>query len=211
MKLLALFLLFFIKEIICANILYIHGIVSPSHHIWNRRLALGLASKGYNVTFLSVDKPKGENVNNLHYIVLEDTYEALYGKIKFDIFEMARENKEEKLKSAKVSADFALFGCNAIMQSKKGLDKILSYPDDFKFDLIIEDFSSGPCLTPLIHKFKYPPVVGVSPFLHPTFTDRIVGGHKHPAYVPHFIIDFPQVMNFYQRLYNHLIYWIERL
>lgn len=203
--------LLFISQALAVNILYIHGTVSPSHHIWNSRLAKGLASKGYNVTFLSVDKQKEENIKNLHYILLEDVYETLYGKHKFDIFEMARENKEQKIKSARVSVDFSIIGCRAIMQSVKGFEKILSYPNDFKFDLIVEDISSGPCLTPLMHMFKYPPVVGVSPFLHPPFTDRIVGGHKYPAYVPHFIIDFPKVMNFYQRLFNHLIYWIERM
>lgn len=210
MKLFTLCFLVAINQALGANILYIHGIVSPSHHLWNRRLAIELA-KFHNVTFLSVDKQKGEAVKNLHYIVIEDVYEILYGKEKFDIFEMARENKEEKLKSATVSADFSLMGCNAIMQSTKGLEKIMSYSNDFQFDLIVHDFSSGPCLLPLAHKFKYPPVVGVSPFLHPTHSDRVVGGHKHPAYVPHMIIDFPQVMNFYQRLYNHLLYGIEKL
>lgn len=193
------------------NILYLHGIVSPSHHFWNRRLAIGLASKGYNITFLSVDKQNGENIKNLHYIVLEDVYETLYGKHKFNIFEMARENKEEKIKSATVSSDFAVLGCRAIMQSKKGFEQILNYPKDFMFDLIVNDFSSGPCLIPLAHKFNYPSIVGVSPFLNPTFTDKIVGGHKYPAYVPHFIIDFPQIMNFHERFFNHLLYWIERV
>lgn len=211
MKLLPFYFSLVITQVLGVNILYLHGIVSPSHHLWNRRLAVGLASIGYNVTFVSVDKQKGETLENLHYIVLENVYETLYGKHQFDIFEMARENKEEKIKSATVSSDFAVLGCRAIMQSTEGFTKILSYPKNFKFDLIVNDFSSGPCLLPLAHKFNYPPIVGVSPFLHPTFTDKIVGGHKHPAYVPHFIIDFPQVMNFYQRLYNHLLYWIERM
>lgn len=211
MKFLLLYFSLVITKAFSVNILYLHGIVSPSHHFWNRRLAIGLAAKGYNVTFLSVDEQKGEKIENLHYIFLEDVYETLYGKHSFDIFEMARENKEEKFKSATVSSGFAVLECRAVMQSKKGFAEILNYPKNFKFDLIVNDFSSGPCLIPLAHKFNYPPIVGVSPFLHPPFTDRIVGGHKYPAYVPHFIIDFPQVMNFYQRFYNHLLYWIENL
>jgi glucuronosyltransferase len=202
-------LLLVINQAIAANILYFHDVTSPSHHFWNARVAEALASRGHNVTFLSVDKPGKNKIENLHYVVIEGVYEVLYSEIKYDLMEEAKINTNNKLKSATMATDFIVNGCHTLIKGKHGLEKILSYPDDFKFDLVIYDFGGGPCLLPLTHKFNYPPVIGVTAFLNPSYTPRIVGGHKYPAYVPIFIIDFPQIMNFYQRFYNHLLYWIE--
>lgn len=211
MKLLAIYFLLSVNAVLSANILYLHGVISVSHHIWNRRLAMELALRGHNVTFVSVDEEVGENKTNLHYIVLENTYENLYGKIEFNILEMAKYNKENKLKGASAATDYGTLCCKAIHLSIKGLETILSYPNNFKFDLIVNDFSLGSCLLPLAHKFKYPPTVGVSPFLNPPTTTFVIGGHKYPGYVPHFIIDFPQLMSFYQRICNHIFYWMEKM
>lgn len=199
-----------ISQTVAVNILYLSDVLSPSHHLWNKVLATKMASLGYNVTFLALEKPKVE-MKNLHYVVIEEAFQAFYEVEKFDLIEESKMNAENKLASAAMIVNFVTKGCRAVMKGKHGIEKILSYPDDFKFDVVLNDFSAGPCLLPLIHKFNYPPVVGVSPFNNPSYTTYLIGGHKYPSYVPLFIIDFPQVMNFYQRLYNHLLYWIEKL
>lgn len=206
------FLLFLvITQTFGVNILYLNDVLSPSHHLWNRVLAMKLASIGYNVTFLTLEKPKVE-MENLHYLVIEGAFQAFYEVENFNLLAEAKINTENKIKSASsMMVDFVTKGCRAVMKGKHGIEKILSYPDNFKFDIVVNDFSAGPCLLPLIHKFKYPPVVGVSPFLIPSYTTYSIGGHKYPAYVPLYIIDLPQIMNFYQRFYNHLLYWIEKL
>lgn len=83
-----------------ANILFLNGITSPSHHFWqqisfyfNRRRAListfiginrnlaitnGLAARGHNVTALSVDVEKKSSV---HYIHIEGLYNENYHAI----------------------------------------------------------------------------------------------------------------------------------
>lgn len=199
-----------ISQTVPINVLYLNDVLSPSHHLWNRVLAMKLASLGYNVTFLALEEPKVQ-VDKLHYIVIEGAFQSFYEVEKFDLIAQAKINAEHKLRSATLIVDFATKGCRAVMKGKRGLEKILSYPDDFKFDIVLNDFGAGPCLLPLIHKFNYPPVIGVCPFLNPSYTTYLIGGHKYPAYVPLFIIDFPQVLNFYQRFYNHLLYWIEKL
>lgn len=62
-----------------ANVLILAGIPSPSHHIWFRSLANGLAKQsGHNVTVLSPDIEKNP-IENVHYIHIETIYEQLYG------------------------------------------------------------------------------------------------------------------------------------
>lgn len=210
MKLIALIFLTVVNEIVCKNILFLNGVTSPSHHYWNSQIAKELALKGYNVTFLSVDSGKSE-IKNLHLIHIEGVYEVLFGEEKFDLLEMAMNSKRNKIKSILNSAKFHFKACEAILESPRGIDEILSYPDDYKFDLIVNDFSAVPCLAVLTHKFKSAHIVGVSPFLNPPNTINVIGGHKYPSYVPHYRTSFPQIMDFYQRLQNHILYWVENM
>jgi glucuronosyltransferase len=198
-----------------ANILFIHGILSPSHHIWNSALARGLANRGHNVTFLSTDPPQSVT-KNLHYVVLEKSYENLNELIAgdqedFDIIKYAKELNRNKFTASFGLADYATKDCRAVMKSQNGFERLLAYPDDFKFDLAIYDFTCGPCALPIVLKFNSPPLVSVSAFLNPPYTDSLIGGHKYPAYVPHYLLDFPQIMSFYQRTFNLLIYTVEKL
>jgi glucuronosyltransferase len=199
----------------CVNILYLHGILSPSHHIWNSALARGLANRGHNITFLSTD-PQKSVVENVHYIDLENSYENL-NKIfaaerkDFDIIKWSLELNRNKLLTAFGLTDYSSKNCKSIMDSANGLEKILAYPDDFKFDLVIYDFTFGPCVLPIVTKFNQPPMVGVSAFLNPPLTHLLIGGNKYPAYVPHYALDFPQIMSFYQRSFNLLLYITEQL
>lgn len=75
MKTLKLFAVFvMIKVISCQNILYLNGVASPSHHLWNGVLIGGLAKKGLNKTIVSFDEDE-KPPSNVHYIVLESSYD----------------------------------------------------------------------------------------------------------------------------------------
>lgn len=196
----------------CDNVLFLHNVLSPSHHLWNRVLAIELAERGYNVTFLSVDNPKGE-IKNLHYLVFERAYEVFHeNEEEFDFLTFAQEiNNNKILVGARGLIEYAVRNCDAIYRTKGGLKTILNYPNNFKFDVVIYDFTFGPCILPIIHKFNNPPIVGVTAFLHPSYTDLVIGGHKHPQYVPHFVANLPQLMSFSERFFNFLLYTVERL
>lgn len=184
-----------------ANILLLSGIASPSHHMFNRVLGAGLAAK-HNVTFLSGDLGKTP-IPNLHYIHLERVYAAIFeGDNKFDMLEMSRQGPVEQFAAY---TKYFVQGCEGSLTSK-GLDVILNYPDDFKFDVVIHDFTMGFCLLPLIHKFNYPPLISLTALGNPPFSIFTVGGHKYPAYIPHYLMDYPVVMSFAERAYNFFIY-----
>lgn len=92
-----------------------------------------------------------------------------------------------------------------------GFRTLLNYPNDFKFDLIVNDFTIGSCLLPFIHKFNYPPLVAVSAYGHPPFLNDLIGGHHYYAYVPFTMTSFNDAMTFSQRFYNFLLYIEETL
>lgn len=100
----AFIFLVFITTSKSANILFLH-LFSPSHHIWNRALAKGLALAGHNATFLSVDPP-AEEVENLHYIFLKGSREKFWeGSEKTRLIELSKEADKNKFKAALFIAD----------------------------------------------------------------------------------------------------------
>lgn len=190
-----------------------YPVISGSHTLWHSVLGKQLAKVGHNITFLTFEPNKGPKVENFHPILIENVQNLMLEEFEHsdsdaNYLDVPSLSNREKLLEV---IQFCTFSCRAILKSPKGLDTILNYPDDFKFDLIIHDTTCGPCMLPIVKKFKYPPMVGVTPFINPPSTINVVGGHKYPAYVPHFVNDSPQVMNFIQRLHNTYLYWVEKL
>ncbi|XP_055623108.1 uncharacterized protein LOC129766560 [Toxorhynchites rutilus septentrionalis] len=180
-----------------ANILGIMTVPSPSHHIWNRVWIEALAERGHNVTIISADGDKPRT--NLTYMLLEKVYPSLTEGL--DYIEMS---KESTFKTVFSFLNFYTSICDAMLTSN-GLDDILGYPKDFKFDLVVYDFGCGPCLLPLLHRFKYPPLVSLTPFGNPPYSVDVIGGHKHYAYTPYFALNYVGKLNFMQRAYNTFI------
>jgi glucuronosyltransferase len=196
----------FCENVFSANILFLNPMASPSHHLWNKKLIKGLADKGHNITMVSVDNDTNPPPN-VHYIFLEKSYEVLYGGQ--DDF-LLQVSEFGPLDSVLMAFDWFTKSCEGSMKSE-GLDKIINYPDSFKFDLIIQDFSSGPCLLPLLHKFNYPPLVSVSAFGNPPYSNQLTGGQKFPAVAAHYTLNYPQVMNYHQRLFNSFLFAVESM
>lgn len=92
-----------------------------------------------------------------------------------------------------------------------GFQTLLNYPDGFKFDLILHDFSVGSCFLPFLHKFNYPPMIAVTAFGHPPFLIDLIGSHHYYSYVPHFLLPFNDKMTFSQRFLNFLVHIEEYL
>lgn len=101
-------------------------------------------------------------------------------------------------------SDWAIHACTLCLKSQ-GLQTVLNYPEDFKFDLILLDVTAGPCLYQLISRFKYPPAIVVTAFLLPSYVSEAFGNHLLPAYVPHYSIRYTNDMNFWQRIQNFFL------
>uniref|UniRef100_A0AAG5D1L2 Uncharacterized protein n=1 Tax=Anopheles atroparvus TaxID=41427 RepID=A0AAG5D1L2_ANOAO len=187
-----------------ANILCLTPVPSPSHHIWNRVWIDALAVRGHNLTVVSADVEKRVNPN-VTYIHLEHAYSDLYDYL--DLFQMA---SRSALVGIKDLYAWGIAMCKGVLRSD-GLATIRSYPNDFHFDLVIADITCGPCLFPLLHKFGYPPLIGVTAYNNPQFTADFVGGHKHYAYVPFFTVNYDSDMGFLERFHNWILHNLDHM
>uniref|UniRef100_A0A1Q3FK51 UDP-glucuronosyltransferase n=1 Tax=Culex tarsalis TaxID=7177 RepID=A0A1Q3FK51_CULTA len=188
-----------------ANILYISGVPSPSHFIWHRALMYGLAAKGHNVTALSVDVEANPPAN-VHFIKIDGVYETLYEEHSdvTDFFALGELNTFSMLS---MFNEYLVTGCELALRSK-GVQVLLSYPDDFKFDVIINDYLLGPCVSALAqHKFGRPPYIAATAFHGLTTTTPISGAYSYSAMLPNHEFDAPEKMSYKERfmnfLYNH--------
>lgn len=68
-----------------ANILFLGGIPSRSHHFWNRAIYDELAGRGHNITILSTDSESAASPN-LNYLLLNGVYESIRGAFSKTVF-----------------------------------------------------------------------------------------------------------------------------
>lgn len=178
-----------------ANILYLSNVPSPSHFLWCKSIINELHARGHNITALSGDVE--ESKANLTYIHLEQLYPTLYdGTNDPDYFEYGNYSP---LETFKLYAQFSEQSCVGAIKSR-GYKKLLDYPDKFKFDLVIVDFTMGPCLLGFVEKFGNPPIVGVSPFNELDRLARISGAITYPSFIPGHDLLYTQQMSFLERI-----------
>ncbi|XP_017843720.2 UDP-glucuronosyltransferase 2C1 [Drosophila busckii] len=187
-----------------ANILALMGMTSHSHHIWNSVLLHELAERGHNLTILSVNLPRSTDKvpANVSYIYLERAYDFYKEQDDTTINDLIGINSYETIKQL---YDFGLKTAKYITKSR-GLKQLLDYPADFKFDLIINDYTLGPYLLGFAHKFKYPPIMGMTAFHNAPITLDFISNHYFPALVPYYSTLYSPQMSFWQRLDNTLIF-----
>jgi glucuronosyltransferase len=120
--------------------------------------------------------------------------------------------KETPLGALFAFYEFEQFMCEGIAKSVKGMNFIRNYPKDFKFDLVVHDFTCGPCLLGLLPKFRYPPLVGISAFNNPPYTVDIVGGDKLGLTVkPFYGLYYDSNMNIFQRFKNGFFNFLDAM
>lgn len=129
------FIAFYSSQSQAVNILYLSGIPTTSHFIWNRALINGLAAQGHNLTVLSADIDK-KPPHNVHYYHLEEAYPLLE-----KTFALA-EDDDSVLGGVRLIYDWCHSASEGIAISK-GFKAVLNYPDNFKFDLVVNDFTCG--------------------------------------------------------------------
>ncbi|XP_037908839.1 UDP-glucosyltransferase 2-like [Hermetia illucens] len=191
------FIFYFYGSVGCANILYLAGVASPSHGLWNFRLIEALADQGHNLTVLSVDKSK-KPIKNAHIIDMQEIYSMVYESEQYDLDEFIETDVFSEIHSV---FEFMYKFCKASGKTE-GFKALLRYPDNFKFDLVIHDFTLVSCLAGFLHKFNYPPLINVSPYKYVTPQVEAFGGHFYSSYIPRATAPYNVNMTFMQRTEN---------
>lgn len=205
-----LFLVAVLKSTNGGNILGLMGAPAHSHFQFNSAIMHELARKGHNITVLTIDMPKtSTNLPNVHYIHLENTYKYMYEN-KNNGANLSIENwiGKQGLTGISIFYEYCMHIAEGTVLSK-GFHDLLNYPDDFKFDAVIYDYTKGPFLLGFLEKFNYPPLIGVTPFLNPPITSDLIGNQMFPSYIPHWVTDYDVDMTFMERVHNSLIYIYE--
>ena len=183
-----------------ANILYLSNVVSPSHFIWCKSILSSLHARGHNITALSPDVE--ESKENFTYHHLDKVYGSIYnGTTELNFFEMGQKPVVELFMEFK---DFFVNSGVAALESK-GYQDLLNYPTDFKFDLVVYDFTGSSALLGLAHKFKNPPIVAVTPYLFSWKYTMLSGSPIFPAFLPTPDFSFSQQMSFKERTITTLV------
>lgn len=204
---------FVVNNVKSANILCLMGTPSPSHHIWNRSIMKALADRGNNLTILTVEKEASSE--NMHYIQMENVYEQINDQF-LDVLPSTDGSIAIKSKNVfeSITEMYGFFSfVDTHLVKTMGAKQLLNYPIDFKFDLVIHDFTSAQCLLGFVHHFAYPPLVSISAFSMPTFTYALAGTINFPSYVPHIAGTYSAHMTFIERAKNlsYFFYdWIYR-
>lgn len=68
------------KRVESANILFLAGVGSPSHHIWNREIAYALAERDHNLTVIS-PRYDANPPRNVHYLHIVGDYKKFYNNL----------------------------------------------------------------------------------------------------------------------------------
>lgn len=88
------------------------------------------------------------------------------------------------------------------------VQRLLDYPEDFNFDAIITNTQIGPNLLGFLHKFNYPPFIGISPVHSSLFHTMYMGDYSQPSYIPFLSSDYSTNMSFTERIYNSFLYYL---
>lgn len=177
-----------------ANVLFLSNVPSTSHSLWCKSLLESLHERGHNITALSPEVESSKA--NLTYFHLEEVYPTFYnGSAAADFLEIGKKSPAAMyLGFAQMNVE----SCSAALNSK-GYQQLLSYPNDFKVDLVIHDSTVSNCLLGLVVKFHYPPLVAVNPFLFSVRIAQLSGAPVFPAFYPSPWLPLSQKMSLSQR------------
>lgn len=194
--------LIIIKTTNSVNVLIVDHIPSPSHQIWNRPLVFSLLEKGYNITYIAPDLIENVNSKNLSQILFEGIYDKAHEDLNMN--EYASYGPVQSLYEFQ---QYCVVLCGQILETN-GLKHLLEYPSN-AFDLLILDITANSCLYPLIHKFNYPPTVGVTAFLLPPYLSNNFGNLVASTSIPWYGLPYTGEMSFMERFWNSVFVYGE--
>uniref|UniRef100_A0A182MP12 UDP-glucuronosyltransferase n=1 Tax=Anopheles culicifacies TaxID=139723 RepID=A0A182MP12_9DIPT len=201
----------FVAQIICnvraENILFLQTTPSKSHHIWNKQIIERLYENGHNLTILSFEKET--SVPGKTFLVMEQFYEKMMaafsdgGTGDFSSYENTFGNIMNVYQFYTVASQ--------LLEHEEAIKQLIAYPRAFRFDLVIHDFTMGQFMLGFLEYFNNPPLISVSPYNIPSYTQYLADIPLYTTYLPHPSSSFDAKMNFVERVKNTIFWWFDML
>lgn len=184
----------------CDNILFLQTTPSRSHHLWNKQIFDRLYDNGHNLTILTFEQEQSVPGKSFFYVP------KLYARIMVDF--AAEDNSESEMGPVGNIINMYSFyeKASRILMQELAIQHLLHYPANFKFDLIVHDFTMGQFLLGFIERFGNPPLVSISAFNSPSYTMYLADIPTRFTTMPNYASEFNQQMTFTERCWNHF-YW----
>ncbi|XP_041763613.1 UDP-glycosyltransferase UGT5-like [Anopheles merus] len=188
------------------NILFLQTTPSKSHHIWNRQIFDRLYENGHNLTILSFEQET--SVPGKTFLVMDGYYAKMMAAFAdsagdFSSYEHAFGNIMNVYQYYKVAS--------GLLEEEDAIQRLLAYPRTFRFDLVIHDFTMGQWLLGFLEHFHNPPLVSISPYNIPSYTQYLADVPVYTTYLPHPASSFGTRMTFVERVQNTLYWWFDML
>lgn len=187
------------KATISKNVLIVDTVGSPSHQVWMHSLGRAVAEHGYNTTILTYTLVKDSPLN-LHVYHVDNLYNLDIGE-EYNVLDFSQMGPWETF--------FMYTGWYEFMDTlgmdSAALKKILNYPPEFQFDLIIFDYLSPISYLVLADRFPNARLIGASPYPAIESTNRFNKGPLFPSFEPHFFMSEIKD-SFFSRLGSFLMY-----
>lgn len=183
-----------------ANILALLPPPFPSHSFWSRPLLDALQSRGHHLTVFSPFHPVNPGPNRRD-IIIEHVFES-----SDNIFQYPSLIKDNTIQTLLSTLNFleSMHVVDTISMASNATQHLLNSTEHF--DLILVDLTFGECFLGFVHKFHYPPVIGVVPYGVDPFVNDLFGNPELPSYIPHAISPVSDRMSFYERLLNGVVH-----
>ncbi|XP_055585218.1 UDP-glycosyltransferase UGT5-like [Uranotaenia lowii] len=184
------------------NILFLQTTPSRSHHIWNKQIFDRLHENGHNLTILSFELE--QSIRDKTFLLVDN----FYGKIINELTDASGNDSTDPMSPFENIVNmygFYEMASEILMKEPVVLD-LLNYPKDFKFHMIVHDFTMGQFLLGFVQRFDNPPLVSVSAFNAPSYTTFLADIPLRVTTMPNYAADFGTSMNLIQRLWN-TFYW----
>lgn len=186
------------------NVLVLDVVVSRSHQIWMHRLTRALADHGYNVTTLTATDLKHPS-GNLHVYFLEGLYDAARKEDNYNFVEFTQMNPWATF--SKFTGHFKLL--DKFLLESPALQRIMDFPKDFNFDLLIydSDYLVPAAQLVLVDRFPKAHLIGASAYPAAEYTDQATKAPHLASFAPNFYV-YEVEDTFCSRLNNFLMYFV---
>lgn len=123
------------------------------------KIIKGLSKEGHNLTTLTMFEDNMKNKNGIHTLHLRETREILsHGRRQeINVLKFAEINPWTRIM---LDYEFHLEFCRNLLVDSS-YKTLLNFPKDFKFDLILYDSLSSPCLLGFYERFNRPPLIRI--------------------------------------------------